>query len=629
MALYKEVYNMNTDDSSGLGAKRPHADKAYQMVLCSFERLTFAAVAQALAAQPDSSLLEGITDQYVRRITSNILEADPTNGKLSFTHPCAREYLETSGDFSPKFGTVECHATLGEACLAVLMVPSIYKAVAPRATYGSPRFSSQERMYHYAVDNWHSHCEFGNLGTKHENVEESLLWRFLDSASRISGAAFDSTPFGAWLLCTEHREEPEDSWNRQCWSVFNPAFVAASFGLLGVLKNLDDQDRLDVFERDYLDRTLLHVAAHCGQSAIVDYLVKRFVHCDDQANACTDRTPLLLACANNHLEVVQLLLRPLHSADPSLVDRSKRTCFHLAIEYDPDTRVLEELLEYSDVGETFRTSSSSPSSSSWKDQCESVIEWAIRLGAIKSLKLIMRQLTRPPYWPTHGNMPLAAAHLGTCLRSTISKRDFAITRLLVESGAPVTFPEGGNLLHTLAACISSREEWRISLDEIVGFLVKYGANPEQVDEKGYIPFERASVNPAVTQQHLVLFDPGIATWSRRELLERMLTRAQTIQLFALRTPGIRFLVESDPLVLEREDGRRLFPDVVVELVQKNLSPMLVRDANTKLSNREYSRTDFLCVKEIVLYFNEVLGPETESLQSLLDLVQRIELEQEG
>ena len=338
MALYNEVYNINTDDSSGVGAKRPHADKAYQMVLSSFERLTLAAIAQALSVKSDSSLLEDITDQYVRRITSNILEADPSTGELSFTHPCAREYLETHGGFGSKFNTIECHSTLAEACLAVLMVPSIYEAITPSAKHGDSGSSASRRdsLYHYAVDNWHSHCEFGNLGNKNQNVEESLLWRFLDSANRpldivaapsnlasTTDMAFrsqpvdlTSTPFGAWLSCTEHREEPADSWNCQSWSVFNGAFVAASFGLLGVLKNLDDQDKLDVFERDREDRTVLHVAAHCGQSAVVDYLVKRFVQSDDRAEACTDRTPLHLACANNNLEVVQLLLRPLHSADP-------------------------------------------------------------------------------------------------------------------------------------------------------------------------------------------------------------------------------------------------------------------------------------------------------------------------
>ena len=224
-------------------------------------------------------------------------------------------------------------------------------------------------------------------------------------------------------------------------------------------------------------------------------------------------------------------------------------------------------------------------------------------------------------------MPFITAHLGTCLRSTISKPDFNMTRLLVETGAPVTLPEGGNLLHALAVCISSRKEWCISLDEIVHFLKQHGADCGQPDEKGCIPFERASQNPAVTQQHLPLFDPGSATWSRREFLERMLTRAQTIEDFRLRTPGIRFLVESEPLILKFEDGPHFWRDLVVKLVRRNFSPVLVRGGSTKLSDREYSKMIFTCLKDILVYFNESLGVESEPLKGLLALVQRIEQEQ--
>jgi hypothetical protein len=35
-----------------------------------------------------------------------------------------------------------------------------------------------------------------------------------------------------------------DTWDRQSWSAFNPSFAAASFGLLGVLRNLDGRDEI-------------------------------------------------------------------------------------------------------------------------------------------------------------------------------------------------------------------------------------------------------------------------------------------------------------------------------------------------------------------------------------------------
>jgi hypothetical protein len=150
MDLHREVYAMNADDSSGVDAKRAHVDKAYQLVLCSFERLSFAAIGRASSVKGDFSLHIGVNDQYARKITSNTLEDDPRTGEVGFTHPCAREFLEDSnGMFGSKFGAVENHTTLAEASLAVLMVPSLYKSATTHARDGDVGASINRRESFY------------------------------------------------------------------------------------------------------------------------------------------------------------------------------------------------------------------------------------------------------------------------------------------------------------------------------------------------------------------------------------------------------------------------------------------------------------------------------------------------
>jgi hypothetical protein len=202
--LYEEVYNMNTTDSYGVGAKRPHAEKAYHIALCALDPLTFKAIAQAISVKDDLSLHKDLTDDYVRKITSNILEESPPkpqgySRQVAFTHPCAREFLEDPrGIFKDKYSVIENHTALAELCLAILMVSDFYGSERPNS-------SRNDDFYEYAVDNWHVHYEFGCMGKGDLDVQKSLLWRFLDPK--------DNLAFNAWVDCTQHRAESNDNWS--------------------------------------------------------------------------------------------------------------------------------------------------------------------------------------------------------------------------------------------------------------------------------------------------------------------------------------------------------------------------------------------------------------------------------
>ncbi|XP_055992424.1 ankyrin repeat domain-containing protein 27 [Sorex fumeus] len=92
---------------------------------------------------------------------------------------------------------------------------------------------------------------------------------------------------------------------------------------------LNDPSIVTPFSRDDRGHTPLHVAALCGQAALIDLLVSRgaVVNATDYHGA----TPLHLACQKGHQSVTLLLLH--YKAGPEVPDNNGNTPLHLACTY--------------------------------------------------------------------------------------------------------------------------------------------------------------------------------------------------------------------------------------------------------------------------------------------------------
>ena len=627
---------MNTTDSYGVGAKRPHAEKAYRIALCALEPLTFKAIVQAISVKDDLSLHQDLTDDYVRNITSNILEESQPKSleesppkfqgydrQVAFTHPCAREFLEDpKGIFENKFSVTENHTALAELCLATLMVPDFYRSERSNS-------SRKDDFYEYAVDNWHAHCNFGGTGKESRDVQKSLLWRFLDP--------IDNLAFEAWGYRTQRRAEPSDTWSYQSWSSFNQAFAAASFGLQGVLQNLASRSLLNINERDHKNRNLLHVASSCDQYWVAEFLIGLGIPKDDRAY--NERTALHLACEMNNIQIADLLLSAPNPADATKADKSRRTCFHYACQHREDTRLLELLINRSDVVSMIAAAQETNSA-----RDESVIQYAMYLRSDKALRLVLRQViksyesarnacqnAKQPDFGTEVLLKPTKAlvqakkclqHIDRCLRSTLSPDGFPLTRMFFESGLSATFTEDGNLLHSLARM--PLKDWQ--LDNVARYLKENGADSRLVDAQGMLPFERASLNAAFSVEHLALFDPGTTLMSRRNLLDRMLVRTHDVLKFPLRTHGLRFILDADPSIIQGAENIADLEEELLTMVRRNLSPILVLEQAcwTNTGWRFLDRDGFDRLTGILDFFGEALAENgSGQLQMMADLLQRI------
>ena len=120
---YTQVHRRNVEEGS-------HAEKdatrAFKLVLCSCEPLTFHALAEAVSVKllpkdPDyrrCELIEEVTEEHMRNITHNFL-IENTEGKVAFPHMSVVDYLRNCKP-SPKgvgYAPLECHTEMMHVCL--------------------------------------------------------------------------------------------------------------------------------------------------------------------------------------------------------------------------------------------------------------------------------------------------------------------------------------------------------------------------------------------------------------------------------------------------------------------------------------------------------------------------------
>lgn len=75
--------------------------------------------------------------------------------------------------------------------------------------------------------------------------------------------------------------------------------------------------------------TPMHLAAHYGQAAIVEFLLIAGANINARAENAIGNTPLMAAIAGGHLQLAETLLR--RGADPTLSDRNGVSAAQLAL----------------------------------------------------------------------------------------------------------------------------------------------------------------------------------------------------------------------------------------------------------------------------------------------------------
>ncbi|KAM8811895.1 uncharacterized protein ACNFOS_015023 [Eudromia elegans] len=129
-------------------------------------------------------------------------------------------------------------------------------------------------------------------------------------------------------------------------------------------------------ERDKAKRTPLHLACANGHSEVVSYLVKnkcKLNLCDDD-----ERTPLMKAVQCQQEECVAILLA--HGADPDLVDDAGNTALHLAA-LSSNTSVAGQLLQHSALLDARNEEGCTPLSLAVSEHQEEMVEFLLQKGA--------------------------------------------------------------------------------------------------------------------------------------------------------------------------------------------------------------------------------------------------------
>ncbi|RDD38691.1 Transient receptor potential cation channel subfamily A member 1 [Trichoplax sp. H2] len=119
-----------------------------------------------------------------------------------------------------------------------------------------------------------------------------------------------------------------------------PLHAAAISGEDSICKILLER-KPTVDMRDNHDRTPLFYAASLNHLSIIETLIDAGANIDE--SDCNQLTPFLCAIIHNHLSTVQLLIG--RNCQVNVVDTSGRNCYHLAVIYDKDLRLLEYFLE--------------------------------------------------------------------------------------------------------------------------------------------------------------------------------------------------------------------------------------------------------------------------------------------
>eukprot|EP01035_Chromulina_nebulosa_P025176 gene25176-32845_t len=188
------------------------------------------------------------------------------------------------------------------------------------------------------------------------------------------------------------------------------------------------------FHRPEDNKNSLHVASEHGYDDIVELLIKHDAVVDGKVTSTYD-TPLLLACRNNHITTVQLLIK--HGANVNTGNCYGNTALHEAA----------------------------------------------REGHTEILKVLIDSGAKVNIQNKKGSTPL---HFG-CYGESKSKNPLDIIVLLVKAGSDVNHKDFRDITPLLVCCISGR------LD-ILNYLKENGADPTAKDVFGRDAYALAVFN---------------------------------------------------------------------------------------------------------------------------------------
>ena len=234
----------------------------------------------------------------------NLVVIDSEQQVFRFAHQFVREYLLNRRDYS----VVEQHALATERCLDVYLAEAWPSSITPNIVHQNSILKPYARMYwpvHYKyVDDYASNelkmkvSQFTVQGSK--TSPAYIKWASDLRSER--GRPFDM------LLNTFTLDVHDPLGVGLFFALLEPLTrlsVACGFGFLSFLKDptTDWNQRFRFETRDY---TMLHIAAECGQEAVVQLLLENGA--EMEAKDYYEATPLHCAAKKGQVAVLRLLL---------------------------------------------------------------------------------------------------------------------------------------------------------------------------------------------------------------------------------------------------------------------------------------------------------------------------------
>jgi len=291
-AAYDQIYAL-IEGEAAYGYET--AKCALMWITCTMKPLTMEMLLDATryATGPHNE----ISAETLLDLCRNLLTWDKSkkSNVVQFAHLSVKEYL-----ISRKWTEVEAHAMAAKSCLTTLIEK-------PHEDFSYSRITS---FLQYADYYWLEHVSKGSVGPSHKTLKEPLY-------SFLGSPGLPNPSYTNWIRGKDNKngvEEPTPEVEQGLYDYYsqppNPLFLATACPFL--LEFADEfWPQWECFDTE---RSLLYIAAHNGNSAVVTRLLTHEeinINAGEETEEYTS-TPLFAAVTSGHAEIVQQLLA--HSA---------------------------------------------------------------------------------------------------------------------------------------------------------------------------------------------------------------------------------------------------------------------------------------------------------------------------
>lgn len=269
------------------------ATRVLRLIMCSNQTMSPTALLAAATVASDGSV-HSLELSELLSICSNLIVLDQELDTVRLAHASVREYLTGL----PEFTWAKANSTAAQSCIVTCInnpYPDLSAGVNPAKDFDV-----------YAAMYWAVHYNAS------DNFDRD---RFLDSALKDFVLSDEDlmSPFRAWVCTVDEISKvlPENDFLYKDLSAvksatMSPLCTACIYGLDIIIRSLGEEGSLDIDERNERGHTGIYLASAVGQVCVVEGLLQLGA---DVAIECGHHgTPLKVACANGHAEVVRLLL---------------------------------------------------------------------------------------------------------------------------------------------------------------------------------------------------------------------------------------------------------------------------------------------------------------------------------